>query len=293
MPWANGGKCVEFWQKICYYITYFPGAFLCGQVTDMEKSILLSEGELKINGKHTEPDFGDIRRIVLGVHGLGGNMDEDIQVNISEEMDLFSSATLRFDFPCHGKSPMGEGSFTVKNCVDSLLAVARYGREQYPEIEDLCIFATGFGAYVTLIALEELVKMPGKVKLVVQTPSVMMHETLLAMKHMTKPTLQAMGSTWFARLARPLEVTYSLYKEMEENIALTTQPIPMLILHGEEDAYIQMEHILHFRRINEDSKLVIIPGTSHRFLEEGAWDMVLDLTRDWFEFEQVLVSDWI
>ena len=79
----------------------------------MEKSILLSEGELKINGKHTEPDFGDIRRIVLGVHGLGGNMDEDIQVNISEEMDLFSSATLRFDFPCHGKSPMGDGSFTL------------------------------------------------------------------------------------------------------------------------------------------------------------------------------------
>ena len=41
------------------------------------------------------------------------------------------------------------------------------------------------------------------------------------------------------------------------------------------------------------TKLVIIPGASHRFLEEGAWDMVLDLTRDWFEFEQVLVTEWI
>jgi len=46
------------------------------------------------------------------------------------------------------------------------------------------------------------------------------------------------------------------------------------------------------RRLNENAKLVIIPGASHRFLEEGAWDMVLDLTRDWFEFEQVLVTDW-
>ena len=31
---------------------------------------------------------------------------------------------------------------------------------------------------------------------------------------------------------------------------------------------------------------------SHRFVEEGAWDMVLDLTRDWFTFQQVLLCDW-
>ncbi len=43
---------------------------------------------------------------------------------------------------------------------------------------------------------------------------------------------------------------------------------------------------------NPSSKLVILPGVSHRFLEDGAWDMVLDLTRDWFEFEQVLCCDW-
>ena len=77
-----------------------------------------------------------------------------------------------------------------------------------------------------------------------------------------------------------------------ENVALTTHPIPMLILHGEFDDYIPREYIQHLRRLNEDAKLVIIPGASHRFLEEGAWDMVLDLTRDWFEFEQVLVTDW-
>ena len=66
----------------------------------------------------------------------------------------------------------------------------------------------------------------------------------------------------------------------------------MLILHGEADDYIRMEDIRHFRRINEHSKLVTIPGTSHRFLEEGAWDMVLDLTREWCEFETVTLADW-
>ena len=55
---------------------------------------------------------------------------------------------------------------------------------------------------------------------------------------------------------------------------------------------LQAGDIQQFHRINERSKLVTIPGASHRFLEPGAWDMVLDLTRDWFEFEQVLVADW-
>jgi len=259
----------------------------------MEKSFLLTRGDLKIFGKHNAPDYGDIRRIVLSVHGIGGSTNDEIQTGIAEEMELFYSAIFRFDFPGHGESPLDSGYMTLSNCLNSLLAVAEYARQQYPEVEDLCIFASGFGAYVTLIALEQLTAMPGRVKLVVQTPSVLMHETLLAMKQLTEPTLKAMGKTSFPRLARPLELTYSFYQELRDNIALDVQPIPMLILHGEEDAYISMESILHFRRINEGSKLVIIPGTSHRFLEDGAWDMVLDLTRDWFEFEQVLVTDWI
>jgi len=53
-----------------------------------------------------------------------------------------------------------------------------------------------------------------------------------------------------------------------------------------------MDDIRQFHRINEGSRLVIIPGASHRFLEEGAWDMVLDLTRDWFAFRQVTLADW-
>jgi alpha-beta hydrolase superfamily lysophospholipase len=91
---------------------------------------------------------------------------------------------------------------------------------------------------------------------------------------------------------RPFDVTYDFYEELEATPVLMTYPIPMLILHGELDSVIRMEDIQNFARINEQSKLVIFPGIAHRFLEEGAWDMVLDLTRDWFEFEQVLLSDW-
>lgn len=257
----------------------------------MERSIMLQQGALQIPVKVLEPEDGQIKRIVLGVHGLGGSTNDAIQVGIAEEMEMFYAATFRFDFPAHGESPLDSEWLTLSNCVDSLLAVAWYAREQYPEVEDLCVFASGFGAYVTLITLDELMQMPGKVKLVVQTPSVRVHDTILAMKNINRETLWALDKVTF-RSARPFDVTYSFYEELRENIALTSYDLPMLILHGEEDAYIKMEDIYHFRRINDLAKLVIIPGTSHRFLEDGAWDMVLDLTRDWFEFEQVLCCDW-
>ena len=257
----------------------------------MEKTVLLSHDNLQTFCKLTEPDSGEIRRVVLSVHGLGGSTEDDIQTSIAEEMEIFSSATIRFDFPVHGQSPMTDEAFTLENCKVSLLAAAEYAREQYPEVETLCIFATGFGAYMTLICLEELLELTPNIRLVVQTPSVMMHETLLSMGHISLPTFRAMGEINF-RSKRPLTVKYSFYEDLLDNLALTAHPIPMLILHGEFDNYIPMEQIQHLRRLNEDAKLVIIPGASHRFLEEGAWDMVLDLTRDWFEFQQVLVTDW-
>lgn len=256
----------------------------------MEKKIFLTRGDLQIPCLVTVPDYGEIRRVVLGVHGLGGSMKDDIQVSIAEEMDLFYSATIRFDFPGHGESPVDE-PLCLQHCKDSLMAAAEYARETFPQVTDLCIFATGFGAYMTLICLEELLALPGKIKLVVQTPSVRLHETILSMKNLNRETLWAMDRVTL-RGPRPIVLTYQFYEELTQNIALTTYPIPMLILHGEEDAFIRSEDIQQFNRINEQSKLVIIPGASHRFLEDGAWDMVLDLTRDWFEFEQVLLSDW-
>lgn len=254
----------------------------------MEKDFLLNHGDLQIHCVLSEPDDGDIRRVVLGVHGLGGSARDDIQTAIAEEMDMYYSVTVRFDFPGHGESPMSDAYLTLRHCKECLKAVGQFIRETYPQVEDLCIFATGFGAYVTLVALQDLQELPGKVKLVVQTPSVRMHETFLKMRKISRPTLEAMGVVE-CKSRRTFHVTYDFYQELENNIALTSYPLPMLILHSDADEYIRMDDIQQFHRINEESQLVIIPGISHRFREDGAWDMVLDLARDWFEFEQVLL----
>lgn len=186
---------------------------------------------------------------------------------------------------------MGDSGFTLDKCIQTLLSVAKWAKARYPQVEDLCIFATGFGAYVTLIALRQLLDLPGSIRLVVQTPSVRFQESLLSMLHITADQLRQEGRHT-VQGSRSFSVSYDFYQELLSHEALTSYPIPMLILHGEQDAYIRQEDIRLLRHLNPSSKLVILPGVSHRFLEDGAWDMVLDLTRDWFEFEQVLCCDW-
>lgn len=250
----------------------------------MEEAFVLARGGLEIPCCLTAS--GPVRRVVLGVHGFGGSKDDKIQRDLAEEMAMFSAAVFRFDFPAHGESPTDE--LTLEGCVESLLAVAGHARERYPQIQTLCVFATGFGAYITLVALPRLLAMPGEIRLVLQTPSVRMDETLLAMTGLTRETFWALDR-FRVPTPRPLEVTYSFYEALCSHSAMASIPIPMLILHGEADDYIRTEDVKLFRQLNEGAELLIIPGASHRFLEEGAWDMVVDLTRDWFEFEQVLL----
>lgn len=244
----------------------------------------------RIPCKLTQP-AGKPQHVVLGVHGLGGSMEDTIQSGIAEEMALFGAASIRFDLPCHGLHRGEENVLSLQPCLDALMAVARDAKERFPDAEQLCIFATGFGAYLTLLALPQLQQLPGQLRLVIQTPSVCMHATLLSMLRISRETFRALDR-FTMKAPQPFDVTYSFYEELLNRVALTNYDMPMLILQGEADDYINMSDIRAFRTINEEAKLVIIPGTSHQFLEEGAWDMVLDLTRDWFECQQVLVTDW-
>ena len=255
----------------------------------MEMNFTISNGGRNTPCILREPDTGRPSRLVLGVHGIAGCKEDPIQESIAEEMELFGAAVLRFDFPAHGENE--EEILSLQGCVDTLLDMADYGMERYPDLKDLCIFATGFGAYVTLTALQDLIELPFRVKLVIQTPSLRMDQSVLNFTHVSPVTLEAMEMVLFKTSRRNIGFFHSFYEECRDNPAFATYPIPMLILHGQYDDYVPMADIQHLRDLNDRSKLVIIPGASHQFLEPGAWDMVLDLTRDWFEFEQVLLSD--
>ena len=94
----------------------------------MEKTYFLPLGKLNIPCILSVPDSGQVRRLVLGVHGICGSKNDPIQAAIAEEMEMFYSATLRFDFPLHGDSNAAEEDLNLQNCRDSLLTAAAHLR---------------------------------------------------------------------------------------------------------------------------------------------------------------------
>ena len=90
----------------------------------MKTELMLQRSGLTIPCKISQPDSGPIRRVVLGVHGFGGSMEDTIQADIAEEMEIFYSATVRFDFPAHGKNPLQE--LELEPCIETLYTVAAY-----------------------------------------------------------------------------------------------------------------------------------------------------------------------
>lgn len=254
----------------------------------MERYFTLSNGPMRVPCKIYEPDFGALHRCILGVHGFGAGKNTEILASLSEEMSFFGAATVTFDFPAHGENPSDE--LSLEGCIETLLYTAQWTHNRYPDL-DFCVFASGFGAYVTLIAIDQLEELVGKVRLVLQTPNLRMSETLLNMTRMSEAQLLETGHATL-NAERKFDITYDFYKQVRNYTALTIYDMPMLLVHGEKDEFLPLEDMMNFRRINSGCKLVVIPGAGHQFLEPGAWDMVVDLTRDWFEFEQVLLCDW-
>lgn len=259
----------------------------------MERRFVLKENGLQIPCVLDEPEDCTVRRCIIGIHGFCGSKDSKILVDIAEEMGLFGAATVRFDFPAHGDSPVTDWELSLQRCQDTLTEVVRWAKKVYPYV-DLCLFATGFGTFVTLVALDDLREIEENLKLVLQTPDLNMAHTLLNMVHMTEEAFHKAGRvTIGATMKRAVEVPYSFYEELQTQMVYYNYHMPMLLLHGELDDVVPLSYLDPFRRFNPRSKLVVIPGADHQFRGEGQWDMVVDLTRDWFEFEQVLLCDWI
>ena len=258
----------------------------------MERRFILKENGLQIPCVLDEPEYCTVRRCIIGVHGICGSKDSKVLVDIAEEMGLFGAATLRFDLPAHGDSPDEARELSLQRCQDALAAVVRWVKRAYSYV-DIGIFATGFGAFVTLVALDDLRQIQPDLKLVFQTPDLSMGHTLLKMVNMTEAQLREAGRTVIGGGAmRPVDVTYSSYEELSTHMVYYNHYMAMLLLHGELDDVVPLAYLEPFRRFNPRSKLVVIPGADHQFRGEGQWDMVVDLTRDWFQCEQVLLCDW-
>ena len=257
----------------------------------MERTLMLPCVQLQVPCKVYEPEYGLITRVIIGVHGFGGDKDSSVIAAIGEEMGFYQTATMSFDFPGQGSSPMPARTLNLDNCHKSLMAAAGLAKELYPAATEFCIFATSFGAYITLLAMDELTGQLGRIKLALRAPAVRMAETFLTMVRLSEEQFLKKGRV-ICGFERKMEVSYSFYEELAAHNAMANYDMPMMVLQGDCDDVVLPHDVEFFRLLNEKAKLVIFPGTDHRFKRDGELDMIVDLARDWFLCEEVLLSEW-
>lgn len=257
----------------------------------MERTMVIPCDELQVPCKVYEPGYSEITRVIIGVHGFGGDKDSSVIAAVGEEMGFYKTATVSFDLPGHGMSPMPARTLNLKNCHKSLMTAVNLAKELFPNAEEWCIFATSYGAYITLLAMDELSGMLGHIKLALRAPAVRMAETFLTMARCSEEQLLKKGRV-ICGFDRKMEIPYSFYEELTTHNAMAGYDMPMMILQGDRDDIVLPHDVEFFRLLNDQAKLVIFPGTDHRFKGEGELDMIVDLARDWFLCEDVLLSEW-
>ena len=82
----------------------------------MERILIRSWEGLQVPCRIYDPGYGGITRGVVGVHGLTGSKDSPILAAIREEMGLYQAASVTFDLPGHGESPMSTRDLNLENC---------------------------------------------------------------------------------------------------------------------------------------------------------------------------------
>lgn len=256
----------------------------------MEKTMVLSRAGMEIPCKLYIPEYGNVSRCVIAVHGFGGNRNSPAVAAVADEMAFYNTATIIFDLPAHGDNPMGAWDLTLENCRNTLLAVAQYAQSLWPEAE-FCLMGTSFGGYVALLAMDDLKELLGRIKVVLRSPAVRMHKTFLAVARIDEEEYLKRGRI-VCGYDRKMDIPYRFYEELQVNNACANYEMPMMIIQGDRDELVLPEDVEFFRLLNDQAKLVIIPECDHRYLHEGQLDMIVDLARDWFLCEDVLLCEW-
>lgn len=257
----------------------------------MEKTTLLTHGDLHVPCKVYEPGFDTVEQVIIGVHGFSGDKDSSLLRAVAEEMFFYKTAMITFDFPGHGESTMLPQDMTLRSCRDSLEAAADYARELFPQVRSFGIFASGFGAYVALLEMDNLKEKLGRVKTVLRSPSVRMSDSLLTMSRRSEEDFLKLGRVDCGH-GRRMEVPYSFYEDLRSHNAMADYDMPIMVLHGELDDVVKMEDIEYFRLLNSKSRLVVLPDASHHLDRDMDMDMIVDLTRDWYLCEEVLLCEF-
>jgi len=218
---------------------------------------------------------GNVEIVVIGVHGFAGDKDSSVLAALAEQICRVQGALICFDFPAHGKSEAADEYLRIGNCKRDLLCVAEYVREMFPG-KKYGIFATSFGAYVTLLCSERLKDF----EKVLRAPAVTMASSFAEkILPVSKEEFLKNGGA-VCGYERKIFVSTAFYADLlGETVTMPEQAL--MIIHGTQDDIIPYEAVKALAGDNVQIKLITVEGADHRFKRPGDLSVIIEESMQW------------
>lgn len=221
----------------------------------------ISANRYKIRCKQFTPG-DDISSVVIGVHGFGGDKESSMLSRLARGIGEHR-ALICFDFPAHGDSPVDGKELTVENCLMDIAEVFGYAGELYKDAT-INVFATSYGGYITLLAIERGYIHPESI--ILRAPALNMNE--IFKEKLMGNSFEIFEKQGFLNVGfeRKFDVSFDFYSELCNNDARNVIPmLPMLIFCAEKDELVDASILHAYAEKTDGAEISDVIGASHRF----------------------------
>lgn len=231
----------------------------------------------RIKVKRFMPEGEAKKEIFIIAHGFGSSKEGRSTEIIAKKLNDNNFIAVSFDFPGHGEAIESIEKLTVDNCISYINEVCQYVKKEF-ENHEISIFATSFGAYVTI---NKLIKEEANEfkNIVLRCPAIDMKNILVNVLINGKlDTFQKEGKIQ-AGFEKQKELSYSFYEDLCEHdvLKLYNKKEKILILQGTEDAVAPIKDTYEFmQKDSENIKLIPLEGVKHKMTNKEV-EMVMDI----------------
>ncbi|HET6371603.1 MAG TPA: alpha/beta hydrolase [Nitrospiria bacterium] len=243
-------------------------------------SIKDSQGGL-IPGIFCRPDQNAVGGAVL-CHGFLSSSESKTNLALTQFLLAKGFATVRFDFFGHGKSKEEFAQMTLSRCVDQLERVLAWFKTK--RIRRVGIVGSSFGGLVALLVSENH---PELRTVALKCP--VSDYTSIWRGQLGEAGMQYWESSGLTSIVNGdgsrARLGYGFYQDLlqyDGYAAAGKIEVPVLIVHGDRDAYVpipQSERLRDF--LPGEKRLEKIPGADHEFSRVEDFEKMTGLIGDW------------
>lgn len=223
------------------------------------------------------------KEIIIAVHGFAGDKESSAISLLAKEMTKEGFGVVCFDFPGHGESEVEADKLTIDNCINDIETIEEYIKEKYGKQMKIDLFATSFGAYITLLKIFKYNTKYNKIEL--RAPAIKMDkifkETLL------RETFEEFQKRGITKLGfdRIMNIPFSFYEELKQNqiLKIYKNSQKILIIQGTEDDVAPIKDTKELIDLDKTNfELFEIRGADHRMKKDGELEKAINKAKEYF-----------